>query len=164
MYSTWTFSIPVSIGHSRVTTQSSKGGWKRSVHDVVIKWKHFARYRPFVRGIQWSPVDSLHKGHWRGAWCSFDLRLNKRFIKHSGRRWFESYATRIWLKILCSLELCVIMEIMTRAARVLFFKHHWTNLRIITSKPSLRSGLTISFALSPRMLDKQRLCKRVNSS
>ena len=36
-------------------------------HDDVIKWKHFPRYWPFVRGIQLCPVNSLHKGHWRGA-------------------------------------------------------------------------------------------------
>ena len=38
-----------------------------SVHDDVIKWKHFPRYRPFVRGIHRSPVNSPHKGQWRGA-------------------------------------------------------------------------------------------------
>ena len=32
------------------------------MHDYVIKWKRFPRYWPFVRRIQWSPVDSLHKG------------------------------------------------------------------------------------------------------
>ena len=32
-------------------------------HDDVIKWKHFPRYWPFVRGIHRSP----HKGQWRGA-------------------------------------------------------------------------------------------------
>ena len=37
------------------------------VHDDVIKWKHFPRYWPFVRGIHRSPVNSLHKGQWRGA-------------------------------------------------------------------------------------------------
>ena len=36
-------------------------------HDDVIKWKYFPPYWPFVRGIHRSPVDSLHKGHWRGA-------------------------------------------------------------------------------------------------
>ena len=36
-------------------------------HDDVIKWKHFPRYCPFVRGIHWSPVNSPHKGQWRGA-------------------------------------------------------------------------------------------------
>ena len=38
-----------------------------TVHDDVIKWKHFPRYWPFVRGIHWSPVNSSHKGQWRGA-------------------------------------------------------------------------------------------------
>ena len=36
-------------------------------HDDVTKWKHFPRYWPFVRGIHRSPVNSLHKGQWRGA-------------------------------------------------------------------------------------------------
>ena len=34
-------------------------------HDNVIKWKHFPRYWPFVRGIHRSPVNSPHKGQWR---------------------------------------------------------------------------------------------------
>ena len=37
------------------------------VHDDVIKWKHFPRYWPFVRGIHRSPVNSPHKGQWCGA-------------------------------------------------------------------------------------------------
>ena len=36
-------------------------------HDDVIKWKHFPRYWPFVRGIHRSRVNSPHKGQWRGA-------------------------------------------------------------------------------------------------
>ena len=36
-------------------------------HDDVIKWKHFPRYWSFVQGIHRSPVNSLHKGQWRGA-------------------------------------------------------------------------------------------------
>ena len=37
------------------------------IHDDVIKWKHFPRYWPFVRGIHRSPVNSPHKGQGRGA-------------------------------------------------------------------------------------------------
>ena len=37
------------------------------MHDDVIKWKHFPRYWPFVRGIHRSPVNSPHKGQWHGA-------------------------------------------------------------------------------------------------
>ena len=42
-------------------------GFAPSVHDDVIKWKHFLRYWPFVRGIHRSPVNSPHKGQWRGS-------------------------------------------------------------------------------------------------
>ena len=31
-----------------------------------MKWKHFPRFWPFVRGIHRSPVNSPHKGQWRG--------------------------------------------------------------------------------------------------
>ena len=41
--------------------------WILANHDDVIKWKHFPRYWPFVRGIHRSPVTSPHKGQWRGA-------------------------------------------------------------------------------------------------
>ena len=34
-------------------------------HDELIKWKHFPRYWPFVRGIHRSPVNSPYKGQWR---------------------------------------------------------------------------------------------------
>ena len=37
------------------------------IHDDVIKWKHFPRYWPLVRGIRQSPVTSPHKSQWRGA-------------------------------------------------------------------------------------------------
>ena len=36
-------------------------------NDDVIKWKHFPYYWPFVNGIHRWPVDSPHKGQWRGA-------------------------------------------------------------------------------------------------
>ena len=36
-------------------------------HDDVIKWKHFPRYWPFMRGIHRWPLDFPHKGQWRRA-------------------------------------------------------------------------------------------------
>ena len=42
------------------------------LHDV-IKWKHFSRYWPLVRGIHRSPVNSPHKGQWRGALMSSSI-------------------------------------------------------------------------------------------
>ena len=37
------------------------------IHDDVIKWIHFPCYLPFVCGIHRWPVNSPHKGQWRGA-------------------------------------------------------------------------------------------------
>ena len=45
----------------------SQRDWVNILHDDVIKWKHFPRYWPFVRGIHRSPMNSPHKGQWRGA-------------------------------------------------------------------------------------------------
>ena len=45
------------IGHVR----------RRPLHNDVIKWKHFPRHWTFVRGMHRSPVNSPHKGQWRGA-------------------------------------------------------------------------------------------------
>ena len=38
------------------------------LHDDVIKWKHFPRYWPFVRGIHRSPVNSPHKARDAERW------------------------------------------------------------------------------------------------
>ena len=38
-------------------------------HDDVIKWKHFPRYRPFVRGIHRWPVNSRTKASDAELWC-----------------------------------------------------------------------------------------------
>ena len=38
-----------------------------NITPYVIKWNHFPCYWPFVRGIYRSPVNSPHKGQWRGA-------------------------------------------------------------------------------------------------
>ena len=62
--SKWTdgqfYSKPV-LSHGHWTDLGGKN------HDDVIKWKHFPRYWPFVQGIHRSPVNSPHKGQWRGA-------------------------------------------------------------------------------------------------
>ena len=43
-------------------------------HDDVIKWKHFPRCWPFVRGIHRTLVNSPHKCQWRGS-LMFSLTL-----------------------------------------------------------------------------------------
>ena len=56
----------------------------RNCHDDVIKWKHFPRHWPFVRAIHRSPVNSPHKGQWRGAlmfsviWLWINVWVNNR--------------------------------------------------------------------------------------
>ena len=56
------FDIPCSVS---VSCQWRPGA--EDTHDDVIKWKHFPRNWPFVRGIHRSPVNSPRKGLWRGA-------------------------------------------------------------------------------------------------
>ena len=58
-------------------------------HDDVIKWKHFPRYWPFVRGIHRSPVT-------RSFDIFFDLRLNKRLSKQSWCWWYETLSCPLW--------------------------------------------------------------------
>ena len=36
--------------------------WNDTSHDDIMKWKYFLHYRPFVRAIHQSLVDSLYKG------------------------------------------------------------------------------------------------------
>ena len=58
MTSSWLNCSPVDIF---VATDSAEN------HDDVIKWKDFPRHWPFMRGIHGSPVNSPHKGQWRGT-------------------------------------------------------------------------------------------------
>ena len=54
-----------------LTRQTFSISWhhdvKRFPHDDGIKWKHFPPCWPFVKRIHRSPVDSPHKGRWRGT-------------------------------------------------------------------------------------------------
>ena len=68
-----------------------------TIHDDVIKWKHFPRYWPLVRGIHRSPVNSPHKGQWRGALrfsliCAWIKRLSKQWRGW----WFETLSCPLW--------------------------------------------------------------------
>ena len=55
------------------------------LHDDIIKWKHFPHYWPFVRRIHRSPVNSLHKGQWRGT-LMFSLIC----------AWINSWVNKLW--------------------------------------------------------------------
>ena len=68
----WGNDLVFAIGRISITSEIADWGLRHhmmllSCHDDVIKWKHFPRYWPFVRGIHLSPVNSPHKGKWRGA-------------------------------------------------------------------------------------------------
>ena len=66
-------------------------------HDDVIKWKHFPRYWPFVWGIHRWPVNSPHKGQWRGALIfSLNSAFDKRLSKQSWGWWFETPSWPLW--------------------------------------------------------------------
>ena len=66
-------------------------------HDDVIKWKHFPRHWPFVRGIHWSPVNYTHKGQGRGALMFSSIcHLNKRLSKQSWGWWCEMPSRSLW--------------------------------------------------------------------
>ena len=72
-----------------------------SFHDDVIKWKHFPRYWPFVRGIHRgihrSPVNSPHRGQWCGTLMfSLICALNKRLSKQSWGWCFEAPSRSLW--------------------------------------------------------------------
>ena len=60
-------------------------------HDDVIKWKHFPRYWPFVRGIPRTKASDTE------LWCFvFYLRLNNRLSKQSWGWWFETLSRPLW--------------------------------------------------------------------
>ena len=60
----------------------------KRLHDDVIKWKHFPRYWPFVRGIhrfRWIPYTKASDAELR---CSYDMRRIKGLNKQSWGWWF----------------------------------------------------------------------------
>ena len=88
------------------------------LHDDVIKWNHFPRYWPFVRGIHRSPVNSPHKGQWRGAlMLSLICALNKRLNKQSCGWWLEAQSHSLWhhcnARSVQSCFVCAILDINT---------------------------------------------------
>ena len=69
---------PVTVLQQNGVEENGVGLWWRTgygnafritglLYNGVIKWKHFPRYWPFVWGIHRSPVNSPHKGRWRGT-------------------------------------------------------------------------------------------------
>ena len=67
--------------------------WTTRCHDDVIKWKHFPRYWPFVRGIHRGPGQ---RPVTRSFDVLFDLRPNKRLGKQSWGWWSETPSSSLW--------------------------------------------------------------------
>ena len=89
-------------------------GWLDSStwnHDDVIKWKHFPRNWPFVRGIHRPPVNSRKK---RPVTRSFDdfFDLNKRLRKQAWGWWFETLSRPLWRH--CNTPMSVYMQPINR--------------------------------------------------
>ena len=71
------------------------GHWYQSCHDDVIKWKHFPRCWPFLRGIhRWIP--HAQRSVTRSFDFFFDLRSNKRLSKQWWGWWFETSSSPLW--------------------------------------------------------------------
>ena len=78
--------------HEKISTLGNNDG-----HDDVIKWKHFLRYWPLVRGIHRWPVNSPHKA--QGCWAlmfSLICALNTQLSKQSWGWWFEMPKRSLW--------------------------------------------------------------------
>ena len=76
------------------------GKWYRTYSlDDVIKWKHFPRYWPFVRGIhRWIP----HTKASESFDVFFDMRPNNRLSKQPWGWWFETPSRSLWRH--CNME------------------------------------------------------------
>ena len=117
-------------------------GFRRSnvglVHVDVIRWKHFPRYWPFVRGIHRSPVDfSLQRPVTRSFEVFFDLSLNKRLSKHLRQRRVQFDVTawqtmEIWIWI-TKFAICICIYVLIEPTPVAIYQkpgspmisYHW---------------------------------------
>ena len=108
----WENIDPKCRGYLQSVGIKAPGLWK---HDDVIKWKHFPRYWPFVRGIHRSPVNSPQRPVTRSFDVFLDLGLNKRLSKQSRRRWFETPSHPLWRH--CNKISNLIMMLLSNIAR-----------------------------------------------
>ena len=92
-----------------MATSKSSLGVVRVNHDDVIKWKHFPRYWPFVRGIHRSPLNSPHKGQWRGP-LMFSL------ICVWINRWVNNREAGDWRRHRAHYDVIVMMKAVARRA------------------------------------------------
>ena len=68
--------------------------WKFHKYGDGIKWKHFPRYWPFVRGIHMTSLNSPYNSQIFDVF--FHLRLDKRLKKQSKCWWFQTPSRSLW--------------------------------------------------------------------
>ena len=116
-------------------------------HDDVIKWKHFPHYWPFVRGIYWSPMNSPHKGQWRGtlmfslicAWingCVNNREAGNLRCHHA------HYEVIVMQLIMCYKDSCTSVQIYNMWYSLIFIR---TSYILPTHRFTMKSGLTSKF-------------------
>ena len=99
------------------------------LHDDVIKWKHFPRYWPFVRGIHRSPVNSPHKGQWRRA-LMFSLIcvwINGWVNTHEAgdlRRYRAHYDVTVMERDIHAFEWCTSKQHLQNDYNIVFFQSY----------------------------------------
>ena len=100
-------------------------------HDDIIKWQHFPHYWPFLRGIHRSPVNSPHKGQWRGA-LKFSLIcvwING-WVNNGDAGDLRRYRTHHDVTVMFT-HICMILRtIMTKSKDILFC--YWGLLSILS--------------------------------
>ena len=83
-----------------------------AAHDDVIKWKHFPRNWPFVRGIHRSPVNSPHKASDAELWCLlWSVPEQTVEQKQLSRRGFEMSSRSFWHTVMIHVFVCFIKTI-----------------------------------------------------
>ena len=137
---------------------SQTGSSKYNTHDDVIKWKHFLRYWPFVRGIHWPPVNSPRKGQWRGALMfSLICALNKRLSKQSWGWWFDTPSRSLWRHCNGRMENPIWTLTFTETESLpltLFHRHKW--VLPLSNSPNVTCNTMHGDAQPPLQITKTR--------
>ena len=95
--------------------------WRQ--HYDVIKWEHFPRYWPFVRGIHRSQVNSPLKASDAELWCLLWSTLINQLSKQSWGWWFETPSFSLWRH--CNGR----SSLLTHKSNASFGINEWTEVR-----------------------------------
>ena len=123
-------------------------------HDDVIKWKHFSRYWPFVRGIHRCPVNSSHKGQWRrvlmfSLMCAWTNGVNNRDAGHLRCRHAHYDVTILWGPLSLFHISQSLLTLWGQVTDMCISKpgHHCFRKKLFSGKP-LSEGMLVCFNLT----------------